>query len=289
MLHSVLANRGERAVHVHFLHEAELPARSLELLAGMVERNGGAISFLLIKDEEVTGLRTTSILPASHWYRIFLPELLPELSRILYLDSDLIVLDSLDSLWETDLGDACLAAVTNVFQSDHLHRPAALGLSDPHVYFNSGVLLMNLDVMRRDGVTGTLVDYALAHHAKLDWPEQDALNVVLGDRRLWLHPRWNLMNSILLFPASADVFGMDVVAAARRRPAIRHFEGPGVNKPWHYLCDREMREVYFEHRRQTPWPRVTLEGRTPRNVLKRLVRDAGLPTRLSRGRDELSA
>ena len=61
----------------------------------------------------------------------------------------------------------------------------------------------------------------------------------------------------------------DAVREARERPGIRHFEGPTVNKPWHYLCDWAMREVYLRHRRETPWPRVRLEGAGPRNRLRR--------------------
>jgi lipopolysaccharide biosynthesis glycosyltransferase len=133
---------------------------------------------------------------------------------------------------------------------------------------------MNLEAMRRDGSTRAVIDWALANRDKLDWPEQDALNVVLGDRRLPLHPRWNVMNSVLNYPWAVDAFGADALEEARRDPAIRHFEGPSINKPWHYLCERSMRELYFEHRRQTPWPRARLEGATPGNVVRRLVRGA---------------
>ena len=80
------------------------------------------------------------------------------------------------------------------------------------------------------------------------------------------------MNSLYVFPSASEVFGAEL-DEARTRPAIRHFEGGGANKPWHYLCDHPNKEVYFEHRRATPWPKVKLEGVTPGNVIKRLRRD----------------
>jgi lipopolysaccharide biosynthesis glycosyltransferase len=196
---------------------------------------------------------------------------------VLYLDGDLIALESVRPLWNTELGDNYLAAVSNVFQHDHVHRVAELELPEGQAYFNSGVLLMNLELMRREGSTAALVEWAHGHWDKLAWPEQDALNVVLGHRRLGLEPRWNCMNSILLFPAAVDVFGAAAVEAARADPAIRHFEGPSVNKPWHYLCERGMRELYFEHRHQTPWPDYRLEGATLRNRLRRLFRSGAGP------------
>jgi lipopolysaccharide biosynthesis glycosyltransferase len=88
---------------------------------------------------------------------------------------------------------------------------------------------------------------------------------VLGGRRLPLHPRWNVMNSVLLFAAAGDVFGPEAVAQARESAAIRHFEGPDTNKPWHHLCESELRELYLEHRRGTPWPRT----RRPRFSIRR--------------------
>jgi lipopolysaccharide biosynthesis glycosyltransferase len=239
----------------------------------MVERSGGAISFLGVPDQRVAGLATRDIFPASHWYRVFLPELLPDLPRVLYLDADLIVLEPLRPLWEVDLAGNDVAAVTNVFQRDHVGRLDLLGLPAPEAYFNTGVMVMDLERMRREGRVREVLDYGLANREKLFWPEQDAMNVVLWRRRLPLHPRWNCMNSVINFPWSREVLGVEAVEEARRRPAIRHFEGPSINKPWHYLCEWEGRELYFQHRSQTPWPSYRLEGVTPRNVWKRVRRD----------------
>ena len=150
MLRSVLQHD---SAHVRFLHGDDWPADYFDRLRGMIEDNGGTVTFLHVPPERLTGLRTREGLPAAHWYRIFLPELLPDVDRVLYLDGDLIALESLAPLWSTNLGDNYLGAVTNVFQSDHLNRPHELGLSEPSSYFNSGVLLMDLAAMRRDGCT----------------------------------------------------------------------------------------------------------------------------------------
>jgi lipopolysaccharide biosynthesis glycosyltransferase len=272
MLHSLLAAHPSDEIRIHYMHGPDIGDREERKLAGMVRSGGGEISFLRIADERIEGLPTVGFTRKATWYRIFLPELLPELDRILYLDADLLVLDSLAPLWELDLTGNWVAAVTNVFQRNHVHRPARLGLAGPEVYFNAGVLLMNLAELRRDGCSEAVRSYGVESASRLEWRDQDALNVVLGSRRLPLHPRWNCMNSVLLFPQSVDVFGADAVREAREDPAIRHFEGPSVNKPWHLLCEREPRELYLEHRRATPWPRVRPEGVTPANVARRLRR-----------------
>jgi lipopolysaccharide biosynthesis glycosyltransferase len=272
MLHSVMAHAGDRAVHVHYLHGPDFPVRSLKRLRRMLEQRRATVQFHEIPDDRVAGLPVVDLFTAAMWYRIFLPELCPEVDRVLYLDVDTIVMDALDPLWGLDLGGYYLAAVSNVFQREHEHRPAALGLSGATSYFNSGVLLMNLEQMRADGCTETLREFAGAGGRELEWPDQDALNVVLGDRRLPLHPRWNVMNS-MRFPWSAEVFGRDVLNEALARPGIRHFEGPRDNKPWHYRCERDHLELYRAHRRETPWPRYRLDGAPPPS-LRRLAGSA---------------
>lgn len=272
MLHSVLAHRGDLDVRVTYLHGRDLSRKPAGLLAAMVERMGGSIDFVEIPDERIAGLPVKGFTGKATWYRIFLPELLPDVDRILYLDADAVVADGLPPLWSTDLGDSYVAAVTNVFERHYAHRPAEIGLDGEAAYFNAGVLLFNLDAMRRDGCSDALLTHGRSHARSLTWRDQDALNAVLAPRRLRLHPRWNCMNSILIFPWAEDLFGADAVQEARERPGIRHFEGPGLNKPWHFLAGEEARDLYMRHRRETPWPRLRRTGVTPANVVRRLAR-----------------
>ena len=255
MLHSLLGHHPRGEVRIYYMHGPDVSARDERRLASMVEHAGGEIAFRRFADRELRGLPTRGFTRKATWYRVFLPELLPDSGKLLYLDSDLIVLGSLGELFHTDLAGHWVGAVTNVFQHNHLHRPAQLGLAGPEVYFNAGVLLMNLEEMRRDCCTEALLEYGRREAHRLEWRDQDALNVVLGGRRLPLHPRWNCMNSILVFESAKEVFGADAVQQARTNAAIRHFEGPDTNKPWHHLCEAELRELYLDHRRATPWPR----------------------------------
>jgi lipopolysaccharide biosynthesis glycosyltransferase len=272
MLHSLLSHHAEHDVYVHYLHGGDIPPRLEAELAAMVVRDGGAISFIRVPDRAVRGLPTKDFTRKATWYRIFLPELRPAVDRVLYLDADLIVTDSLAPLFELDLTGHWVGAVTNVLQHNHFHRPAELGLAGPEVYFNAGVLLMNLAEMRRDGRTRALLDYGRANADRLEWRDQDALNVVLGSRRLALHPRWNCMNSLFAFAWAADVFGEASLREALGHPAIRHFEGPSVNKPWHEQSASEQRELYVQHRRATPWADSIPDGVRPPNLLRRLTR-----------------
>jgi lipopolysaccharide biosynthesis glycosyltransferase len=298
MLHSVLTHRDDHDVHVHLLHGPGLGRRGMRTLEQWLRSEQAAISFCPVPDAWTEDLPTRGFTGRATWYRIFLADLLPTVSRVLFLDADVVVRRSLTPLWETPLRGARLAAVTNVFEPHHRGRPEALGLTGKNVYFNAGVLLMDLDAMRADDATRALREYAVAHADQLAWRDQDTLNVVLGHRRMALHPRWNVMNIFGHEDWSAEVFGRAALEEALSEPAIRHFEGPGDNKPWHRGCGFADRDAYWAHRRQTPWPRVLLRERaqqvagrfalSPRRLLrplKRAVR-AGLSASRRRRRVE---
>jgi lipopolysaccharide biosynthesis glycosyltransferase len=275
MLHSLLERAraaSSREVVVHFLHAPTFPTPTRDQLAAFVATNGGRFTPWEIADDRVAGLPTMDRIPRTMWYRIFLPELLPDVERVLYLDADTLVVDDLAPLFDRPLDGAYVAAVPNVFEPRFAQRPQELALPRAQPYFNSGVLLFDLARMRDDGCTQQIV--RMAKNEPLLWPDQDALNVVLGGRQVTLHPRWNAMNSLFLLREAQATFGAETVRDACARPAIVHFEGPALSKPWHYLNKHPYRAEYLRHRRATPWPDVAVEGRTWSN---RLLRP--LPTR----------
>jgi lipopolysaccharide biosynthesis glycosyltransferase len=273
MLHSLLVNRGDDSLRVHYMHGPEFRRDDANLLAEMIESGGASVSFLEVPDRICAGLPTEGFTGKATWYRIFAPELLPAIDRVLFLDLDLIVTAPLRSLWQTELGRNHVAAVTNVLPRHYEKRLAAAGF-DIRSYFNAGVLLMDLARMRRDGTSGAMRVYGVEHADELVLRDQDVLNALLAESRQRLHPRWNCMNSFFVYPWSAEHFDSAELEAAKRDPAIRHFEGPGVNKPWHYMCEHDSRHLYALHRKQTPWRRYRREGRTARNIARRLKRRA---------------
>jgi lipopolysaccharide biosynthesis glycosyltransferase len=273
MLHSVLSHAPAGGVHVHVIPAPDVAVRPVQRMRSWLEATGAGVTVHAVDDERCAGLPTVGFTGKATWYRIFLPELVPDAERLLFLDADLVVRDDLTPLWSTDLDGAYVGAVTNVCEPEYRERPAQLGLGRGDEYFNAGVLLMDLDAMRRDDCPARLYEYGVEHADELVWRDQDALNVVLAGRRKPLHPRWNVMNIMWIADWGDEVFGSDRAEEARRSPAIRHFEGPADNKPWHWACTRPHRELYFEHRRATPWPRARLEGaRAPR--LRRTARHA---------------
>jgi lipopolysaccharide biosynthesis glycosyltransferase len=268
MLHSALTHCGGAQVSVCVLHELPIGEQDRARLRQITESFGAQLRF-----DQIVGERTVQFpsgyFPRSVWFRVLLPELMPDADQVLYLDSDVIVTADLLPLWETRLGDNLLGAVTNPFYPFMPPYPRLeLGIRRPEDYFNSGVLLINLRRMRVEGTVAKLCEFARTHPG-CSYPDQDALNVVCRGRWLALHPRWNVQSTFFELHPEQLPLPLEQIAEALNNPAVIHFIGPF--KPWLYLCRHPRQGIYLEHARQTPWGSPALEGRTMTNaVLRRL-------------------
>ena len=204
------------------------------------------------------------------WARVLLPELLAGVDRVIYLDADVLVVRSLSPLWAEQLDSAVLGAVRNVVEPEMRQHVRSLGISEPRGYFNAGVLLIDLRAMRAARSWSQVCEFVREIDEPLEWFDQDALNVVFAAQWKPLDPRWNVQNSFWGWRDWAiEVFGGDAVDGAIRDPAILHFEGPSLCKPWHYLCPHPHRERYLATLADTPWSGTPL---TERTVATRLIR-----------------
>lgn len=267
MLSSLVRSNPPAEVHVHLLHDETLSSGSVRQLAQIVERAGGTCAPRPVDPARAAALPASDRFPRLTWYRMLLPELLPDLSRALYLDTDTLVVAPLQPLWQTDLGDRWLGAVTNpLFPSMRRRIEADLGLPGGALYFNSGVLLLDLDAWRANDVTERVLE-VVASGVPIVWPDQDALNAVLHEHWLPLHPRWNAMPALFELPRRHAPHPATLVREAVADPAVVHFVGP--HKPWHYRSRHPFRDSWFRHLEATPWAGRPVEGRSARNALLR--------------------
>ena len=160
----------------------------------MVAELGSELVPLVVDGERLEGLRTTNRFPPAIWYRTFLPDLLSDAARVVYLDCDTLVLGDIADLAGVELDGCAIGAVHNVSLGNDADVARA-GLTDGVRYFNSGVLVLDLDAWRRDGIAERV--RAEARSApNAPFPDQDALNAVLAHRRQPLSPRWNVQNTV---------------------------------------------------------------------------------------------
>jgi lipopolysaccharide biosynthesis glycosyltransferase len=262
---SCLRSTAARPIEVVVLHGGDVPDADQQRFVGMVEGAGGTGRFLAIADGTVAHLPSKG--PAlggrTSWLRVALPALLPDHDRALYLDGDVMAVAPLDELWATPLHAAPIGAVPNVVGAAMRAHVEGLGLDPDGGYFNAGVLLLDLERMRREGTAVAVADFVRDRGAT-PWYDQDALNVVAAGRWARLDPRWNAQNSFWFWPdQAAATVGARALGEATADPGILHFEGPAYMKPWHLGCPHPFAARYREVLAATPWGAEAIDGRTP--------------------------
>lgn len=264
ILSALRATTGPTVV-AHVIQMGDVPEGDQVAMQSMAEQNGGCVTWIRVNAADLGSLPSGVLAHggAVSCARVLLPDLLPNVSRLIYLDADTYTTSSLEPLWSTNVDNFALAAVQNVLEPVARQRVADLGLPDWRHYLNSGVLLMNLDFMRRSGSVAAMLNRLRERGSEMVWVDQDLLNLVFKDAWLPLHPRWNAQNSFWAWQTWArETLGAKELAEATDNPGVLHFEGPSFSKPWHYLCPHPYRIPYRQLMLETPWGNQPLTDRT---------------------------
>ena len=138
--------------------------------------------FIEVKEEEFKGFPISSRYPLEIYYRLFASDLLPKtLDRILYLDVDIVVIQSLRELYNMDFERNLYIASSHVNERMTHLNAKRLGLKEDVPYINTGVLLMNLELLRKQLNKQDILNYVNAYKKNLVLFDQE-LRDRLADR-----------------------------------------------------------------------------------------------------------
>jgi lipopolysaccharide biosynthesis glycosyltransferase len=191
----------------------------------------------------------------STYYKMFIPELLAEYPRIIYLDCDVIVEADISDLWVADLENKYVLAaqdLINPFVSSPLglRNWRELGRNAEDKYFNAGVLVFNSARWHKENATDRLVRYLRDNYQYVQLCEQDAMNAMFRDEWGQLDTRWNvlpLMNAARHHALLDRKSHGQILASAW----VLHFCGP--NKPWNRRCSHPQKDRFFQYLDKTVW------------------------------------
>lgn len=171
--------------------------------------------------------------PKEIYYRLAAPLLLPkELDRILYLDADTVVINPLQELYSTDFEGNYYAACTHTRKLLTRINQTRLNADKNAAYVNTGVLLMNLPLLRENLDFPQILAYAKSKEKSLVLPDQDILSGLYGDHIKLLDTlRFNLSDRVMeIYNAEHRRHKIDP-DWVRENTVIVHY--CGSNKPWH--------------------------------------------------------
>ncbi len=195
-----------------------------------------------------------------HWlsiamyYRFKLPSLFKNLNKLLYIDCDLIVRKSLRALYGQELEDFYAGVVEDInFKLGTLKEPDLaqkmknrLGVEK---YFNSGVMLLNLEKMRNDNIEAKCFNFINEYPEKILFPDQCTLNAVFKNNVKFLDDIFNFQFHDQRQKNYA--VHQEFYKKSKSRIVILHYTGP--KKPWRDFFNDEINREYDSYFRKTPY------------------------------------
>lgn len=192
MLKSLAVSNPQESFHIWLLHsaipEAELGALERYCAAQRMVLTPITVDRAIFEDAPVS-----QQYPQEMYYRLLAPLLLPDtLGRILYLDPDILVINSVRPLWELQLRQCTFAAASHSGVFEIINDVNRVRLKKEHDYYNTGVLLMDLVKAQELVKAEEIFNCVREQSEKLVLPDQDVFNLLYGNHTLQLDDNvWN--------------------------------------------------------------------------------------------------
>ena len=225
-----------------------LKPEAIDVVRTCVESHRGTFTYLDASPAiaKLKAIGATSYVSYAVYARIFIPDLMPATTgKVLYLDCDTLVTGPLDELFNTDLRGRPLALAPDVI---HPAYKKVIGLPPEKPYYNTGVLLMDLVSWRSARCSERLADELLHPHGINPLGDQDIIVRVLNDEIAPLDIRWNFLSQYFL-------------QRRKERPAIYHFSGNTLGRPWFTSSRHPMRTAYCLAAAEAGLPEVANQSR----------------------------
>lgn len=247
MLKSLFLNNQGEHFDLYVLH-SRLKEEEISSLQTFVKKEGHELFATRISNEYFTEAPIIKHYSKEMYYRLLAYQFLPDhIDKILYLDPDILIINEIRSLYETDINEYMYAAAFHDRASVKEINRLRLWPYEIDAYFNSGVLLMNLELHRKKINEQEIFDFVAKNKKRLILPDQDILNALysseikkIDEIRYNYDPRFFHFYKI----ASDGLYDMDYII---HHTSIIHF--CGKRKPWHKQYTGKFHSLYKHYER----------------------------------------
>ena len=238
-----------RNIHFHIIDsEPSGITESRSKIVKLVEMYGAKISFRTIDLSVFKGFPIWKPMQDSPnkyvpYYRLCLADLLPEIERIIYLDTDIVVQGDIAKLYDLEFAKDQFIAGVNDMDSEELKEKISTS-----AYINSGVILFDLATIRRiklnvvEESIKILQNFRERISLNID---QDLINIIFNDHIRLLDISWNAQS---VGTPRGFKLGYDDKSIEKN---IIHFIAS--HKPWMFNCKSGYQHLYFRYLSYTPW------------------------------------
>lgn len=267
-----------------YIVEDKISEENKNRFDALAKQYGREIEFISMPDPKVffDDERFTLSSLGHTFGRMIVGQLLPEnVGKVLCMDSDMLVIDSLQELWTTDLKEYYLAGVDSAPGTAMMEK--TLKIEPGTLYCNGGLFLINLDKVRKDKIERKYVQYikdVFDSGDSLGAYEEEVMNKCCYPRVYRLNPRYNYMTvnivmdyeSFVKFRGAVNYYTKSEMENAQAKPAIIH----AINtfyvrrRIWEKNSDSPYADEYIKYRKMTLW------GTLPPIETKRTVKQIAM-------------
>lgn len=171
--------------------------------------------------------------------KMFVSEMIPEVNgKLIYIDSDTVVPGSLEELAALDMQGNCLAMVLDSVAQPHRLE---IGMREEQMYFNAGIILFDMKRWREEKCTERIIDHVKNVRAHYPAPDQDLINLVIGEKILKISPKYNLQPAHMVYSPKVYLnnyqfeyyYSGEELSEASNDPRICHCFRYLGEFPWH--------------------------------------------------------
>ena len=240
LITSVFVANPATSVSIHAIATGISPADMVQIEA-YVRKHRATIIFYEIDEQLINRFVLGSNWTAAVYYRLFFPFLVPAtVERLLYIDTDTLVVGDLRQFEQIELGTHPVAAVYDIW----VKTQPLIGITEEGEYFNSGVLYMNVKEWRRQRISEQAFDYLLQYPERIKFVDQCALNAVLRANWKKVDSRFNTLYSYI-----PEALPRRDFASFLADKVVLHFT---LERPWTMLCQNRFRYLYERYLLQSP-------------------------------------
>ena len=248
LMTSIIENNKNENIEFHIISKY-ISKENRRIIKQFAIENDININIYIIDETIFNDLPTTSYITKAMYNRFLIPLILKDVTdRVLYLDADIVCLNSIENLKKINIDNKIIAVIEE--SNDYVVKKRVKDLSlTSNKYFNSGVLYININNWINRDINNKLINYTKSVK-DLIFPDQDILNVVLEKDCLYIDQKYNYTFDVR-YKSNRYIYNLP------QNIVFLHYVGKF--KPWQKWCMHPAKKFFEKYANISLWKNVPLD------------------------------
>jgi lipopolysaccharide biosynthesis glycosyltransferase len=241
-IESIISNTEKENYINFFILDLGIDEKSIAFIKNRyLDYNNISFEFVKVNNRNLSKYNIKTHVSTAAYAKIYLSDII-KVEKLIYLDCDLIFNNNILELWNQFEQGVCIKAVWNPFYD---YDNEYLGVEENCKTFNSGVMLLNLDLIRDKNSAQKLQTFLDKYHDKTKLHDQAAFNAVFKDSWCELDPKWNCQVTMLQNYSSKLKISKEEYYNLYKNANIIHFTSN--SKPWQFRNSHPYKYLYLKY------------------------------------------